>query len=172
MAVDYRQLDVVSKFGGFLDMLQNADKMRSMIDEAKKVLDEEKSRIGSRKILAEAEKYSAAMKKEYDEKFTALANKEAQIKANIDASNAELAKKEAEITKLRNAADSRVAETQEKLEAAEKYQAAIKAELDLAVVKTSALSLRAQQLDAREALLNTKADKIQKFLNINSILEG
>jgi hypothetical protein len=164
MSFDPRQFQLVSDFAALLETLKDPKDFLKSIQDARDVVEEQKTLLGPLATKESADFYLEEAKKKYEQSKVdaeaakvALQDEADKAKAKKQAAQDKVDAKQAELDALLQA-------TKELHQSALQDADAAKAALYVAEKATEANNQRSTDLDAREAVLADKAEQLKKLL--------
>lgn len=164
MSVDYRKIEQVTQFMGFVEAMSNPEALKTMVADLKRAADEVKAKLGVYDSLQKVKALEDEVAKQYDQMVKSFEEQSAQRAAALASAEAALKarqQQQASVEEARAADAKIVREKQQELSAREeKVAMAEKANLS----SWLALEAKAKELNEIESKLSSKTAQLQKLL--------
>lgn len=164
MSVDYRKIEQVTQFMGFVEAMSNPEALKAMVADLKASADEVKEKLGVYDSLQKVKALEDEVAKQYDQMVKAFNEQSTKREAAIASAEAALKARQEQhaAAEVRAAVDAK-AVREKQVELAEREKTIASVEQNTRAT-WAAVDVKAKELSELETKLSDKAAKLQKLL--------
>lgn len=164
VSVDYRQLELLSQFVGFIEALQDVQKIKGLLEDAKQVLAKKEELLGAEATKEGADKYAAEVKEKADALKASVEEEMNKHQVFMQLEKDKINKMSDEFkVKLANA-DSTYQDAQNEKRVAEAFKKKAQEEFAAATEANKKAQVEAERASQLRAELEAKSEQLKKVL--------